>query len=124
VTRAKKAPLSEPKTCGKCGAVVRPTPKQILYYAVRVGDQWIQRFTHAQSITKKDEAWEKSPGIRFAQCVKAILGDVPFVWPNRPDSAQFVAAEVSRALVFKKLVGELVDGIDVEVVWLCDPCAA
>ena len=59
-------------------------------YAVRKGAEFVAAFTYPTSTTRVDKAWEASPGIRFAQCVKAKLGTTPYLWKVR-DSAVYVA---------------------------------
>src|SRR5215469_9123681 len=78
-------------------------------WGVRVGKLWIERFTYAPSTTKpakshKDfrlwEAWEKSEGIRIAQCLKAVLGSEPFLWPfTSKESAEYIAGKIAGAVV-------------------------
>lgn len=67
-------------------------------YGVRKGTQFVSRFTYPQSTATKDLVWEESPGIQFAPCAKAILGDVPYLWWVY-DSADFVARAVGGRVV-------------------------
>ena len=73
--------------------------KRLMFeYAVRKGAEFVAAFTYPTSITQVDKAWEASPGIRYAQCVKAILGATPYLWRHR-DSAAHVAGLIGGMLV-------------------------
>jgi len=89
--------LSKKQQWGEMG----PPPKRqtkhkgpLFEYAIKVGDKWVSRFTSPPSTTKLDKLWEKSEGIRVAQCLKAILGDTPYKWPNTEDSCRYTARNI------------------------------
>jgi hypothetical protein len=84
-----------------------------LQYAVQVGEQYISTFTYPNTITKIDKAWEKSPGVKIAPCCKAILGETPFLWPNRA-SAKFCAQVLSGRLTTGVPNGDL--ALDAKVI--------
>ena len=66
-------------------------------FAVRVGAQWIARFTHP-SVTPVDKVWLASEGLPIASHCKALVGDVPYLWPPYGEqSAAFIARAVEGA---------------------------
>ena len=89
--------LSKKQQWGEMG----PPPKRrtkhkgpLFEYAIKVGKKWVSRFTSPATTTKVDKAWEKSEGIQVAQCLKAVLGDVPFKWPHTEDSCRYIAIAI------------------------------
>jgi hypothetical protein len=107
--------------CGKCGHEAEPS-RLPGCWAIQVGEQWISRFSYPGTGETPAEtkallkAWEASEGIRQAQCCKAHLGDVPYLWPNTVpqdrSGVDFVAAGG---------YGKPFGGV---VRWICGSCSA
>lgn len=96
--------------CGKCGAIARRADVKVSHYALHLAEgAWVERFTYPAQTSRRDDAWEKSEGIRVAQCCKAIVGGKPFLWPYTEDSPASV-------LAMMKVPGR--------VEWICPACAA
>lgn len=73
---------------------------KISHVGIRVGHQYVERFTYP--LSPKDKMWAKSAGIQVAACCKAILGKTPFRWPElHRSSAEFIAKQIPEAQVVK-----------------------
>lgn len=69
------------------------------HYSIAFPDGlYAERFTYPASTTAVDKHWEKSAGVRIAQCCKMIVGNTPRRWPG-PDSPSWLAQETDGALV-------------------------
>jgi hypothetical protein len=75
-----------------------PREKKVLVlYGVVLDGLTVVRETHPHSTTVPDPAWEKSPGIRVAQCSKLVLGECPPSSPmewSQADSARYTAERI------------------------------